>query len=188
MRDVTFSMSASLDGYIADPEGSIDWGGPAEGTFQHFTDEIRGAGVHLLGRKLYEAMLYWEDPEQSRNFDEAERTWATLWAELPKVVFSRTLTEVEGTNTTLATGSVADEIARWRAEPGDGEIALGGATIAAEAAAHGLVDEYRVMVYPVLLGGGVPYFPQEERRVGLRLVETQAFGSDVVLMRYRVAR
>ena len=75
-----------------------------------------------------------------------------------------------------------------RAEPGEGEIAIGGATVAADAAASGLIDECRPRVYPVLVGGGIPYFPQRERRVDLELVETRTFSSGVIYLRYRVAR
>jgi dihydrofolate reductase len=103
------------------------------------------------------------------------------------VVFSTTLSAVQG-NARLASGGLAEEIERLRAEPGEGDIAIGGATLAAEAAALGLIDEYRCMVYPVLVGGGIPYFPQRERRVDLELVETRTFGSSVVYLRYRVAR
>jgi dihydrofolate reductase len=103
------------------------------------------------------------------------------------VVFSSTLSAVQG-NARLATGGLAEEIERLRAGPGEGEIAIGGATLAAEAAALGLIDEYRAMVYPVLVGGGIPYFPQRERRVDLELLETRTFNSSVVYLRYRVAR
>jgi dihydrofolate reductase len=103
------------------------------------------------------------------------------------VVFSTTLTEVEG-NARLASGGLAEEIDRLRAEPGEGDIAIGGATLAAEAAEAGLIDEYQAMVYPVLVGGGIPFFPQRERRVDLELVETRTFSSKVVHLRYRVAR
>jgi len=102
-------------------------------------------------------------------------------------VFSSTLAVVEGT-ARLASGGLAEEIERLRAEPGEGEIAIGGATLAAEAAALGLIDEYRAMVYPVLVGGGTPYFPRRERRVDLELVETRTFSSKIVYLRYRVAR
>jgi dihydrofolate reductase len=103
------------------------------------------------------------------------------------VVFSTTLSAVQG-NARLASGGLAEEIERFRAEPGEGDIAIGGATLAAEAAALGLIDEYRAMVYPVLVGGGIPFFPQRERRVDLELVETRTFSSRVVYLRYRVAR
>ena len=103
------------------------------------------------------------------------------------MVFSTTLSAVQGT-ARLASGGLAEEIERLRAEPGEGDIAIGGATLAAEAAALSLIDEYRVMVYPVLVGGGIPYFPRRERRVDLELVETRSFSSNVVYLRYRVAR
>ena len=88
----------------------------------------------------------------------------------------------------MATGGLAQEIERLRAEPGEGDIAIGGAALAAEAAALGLIDEYRPRVYPVLVGGGVPFFPQRGRHVDLELLETRTFGSRVVVLRYRVRR
>jgi dihydrofolate reductase len=187
MRRVTYSMGVSLDGYIVGPDGAFDWTVPGEDVFRFWIDEIRGVGVHLLGRRLYETMLYWETADQDRALDDAELEWAALWKPLPKVVFSTTLSEVQG-NARLASGGLAEEIERLRAEPGEGEIAIGGATLAAEAAALGLIDEYRLMVHPVLVGGGIPFFPQRERRVDLELVETRTFSSRFVYLRYRVAR
>lgn len=121
------------------------------------------------------------------TISDADRDWTALWNPLPKVVFSRTLTAVEG-NARLASGTVAEEIERLRAEPGDGEIAIGGATLAAGAADAGLIDEYRTVVYPVLVGGGIPYFPRHERRVDLELVQTHVFGSGIIYLRHRVKR
>ena len=112
---------------------------------------------------------------------------AAIWKPLPKVVFSTTLSAVQG-NARLASGGLAEEIERLRAEPGEGDIAIGGATLAAEAAALGLIDEYRARVCPVLVGGGILFFPQRECRVDLELVETRTFSSRVVYLRYRVAR
>src|SRR5512144_1257882 len=187
MRRVTYSMGMSLDGYIVGPDGNITGRPPDDEMWRLVMDEIRGVGVHLLGRRLYETMLYWETADQDRSLDEAELEWAALWKPLPKVVFSTTLSEVQG-NARLASGGLAEEIERLRAEPGEGGIAIGGATLAAEAAALDLIDEYRVRVYPVLVGGGIPYFPQDERRVDLELVESRTLGSRVVYLRYRVAR
>jgi dihydrofolate reductase len=186
VRSVTYSMSMSLDGYIVGPDGGFDWPGFDAEVFRFWIDEIRGVGVHLMGRRLYETMLYWETVDQD-SLDDAELEWAALWNPLPKVVFSTTLSAVRG-NARLASGGLAEEIERLRAEPGEGEIAIGGATLAVEAAALGLIDEYRPMVYPVLVGGGIPFFPQRERRVDLELVETRTFSSRVVYLRYRVAR
>jgi dihydrofolate reductase len=186
MRSVTYSMGVSLDGFIAGPDGEFGWTEPDEEIFRFVTDEIREVGVHLLGRRLYETMLYWEDADQDPSLDDAMLEWAALWKPLPKVVFSSTLSAVQG-NARLASGSLAEEVERWRAEPGEGEIAIGGAALAAEAAGLGLIDEYRARVYPVLVGGGIPYFPRGERRVDLELVESRTFSSKVVYLRYRVA-
>jgi dihydrofolate reductase len=187
MRSVTYSMSVSLDGYIVGPDGSIDWADPDEEVFRLATDEVRGLGVHLLGRRLYETMLYWETADQNPSLDYSTLEFAAIWRALPKVVFSTTLSAVRG-NARLASGGLAAEIDRLRAQPGEGDIAIGGATLAAEAAELGLIDEYRARVYPVLVGGGIPFFPQRERRVDLQLVETRTFSSRVVYLRYRVAR
>jgi dihydrofolate reductase len=187
MRSVTYSMGVSLDGYIVGPDGDFGWTEPDPEVFRFVTDEIREVGVYLLGRRLYETMLYWETADQDPSLDEPMLEWAALWKPLPKVVFSTTLAAVQG-NARLASGGLAEEIERLRAEPGESEIAIGGAALAAEAAGLGLIDEYRARVYPVLVGGGIPFFPRHERRVDLELVETRIFSSGVVYLRYRVVR
>ncbi|HET8785997.1 MAG TPA: dihydrofolate reductase family protein [Candidatus Limnocylindrales bacterium] len=187
MRSVTYSMGASLDGYIVGPDGRFDWTALDPAVFRAHIDEIRDVGVHLMGRRLYETMLYWETAAQDPSLGDAEREWADLWNPLPKVVFSRTLSAVEG-NARLASGDVVQVVERLRAEPGEGDIAIGGATLAAAMAAADLIDEYRVWIHPVLVGGGISFFPQEGRRVDLELVETRTFPSRVVYMRYRVVR
>ena len=187
MRSVTYSMNMSLDGYIVGPDGGFDWSAPIPEVFRFWIDEIRDVGVHLMGRRLYETMLYWETAEEDPALGDAEREWTALWNPLPKVVFSTTLSTVQG-SARLASDGLAEEIRRLRAEPGDGHIAIGGATLADEAAALGLIDEYRVVIYPVLVGGGIPYFSRREQRVNLELVETRTFPSNVVYLRYRVVR
>ncbi|WP_210505961.1 dihydrofolate reductase family protein [Naasia sp. SYSU D00057] len=187
MRSVTYSMSVSLDGYILGPDGGMDWGFPDEELFRFATEEVRALGVHLLGRRLYESMTYWETVDQSPSLEFSTTEFATLWKRLPKVVFSSTLSEVQG-NARLATSGLAEEIERLRAEPGEGNIGIGGAALAAAVAELGLLDEYRARVYPVLLGGGVPFFPQHERRVDLELIETRTLSSRVLFYHYRVAR
>lgn len=187
MRPVTYSMGISTDGYIVGPDGTFDWAVPDDEIFQFHIDDLRGTGVHLLGRRLYETMLYWETADQDPTINDAEREWTRLWKALPRVVFSTTLQAVEG-NAHLATGSIAEEIERLRAEPGEGDIAIGGAALAAEAAALDLIDEYKAVVYPVLLGGGVPFYPQHERQVSLELVESRTFSTGAVYLRHRVVR
>jgi dihydrofolate reductase len=187
MRSVTYSMGVSLDGYIVGPDGKFDWAPPDAEVFRFWIDEIRGVGVHLMGRRLYETMLYWETADQDPSLDDHEREWTALWKPLPKVVFSTTLSAVQG-NARLASEGLAEEIERLRAEPGEGDIAIGGATLAAEAAALDLIDEYRLRVYPMLDGGGIPYFPRDARRADLELVESRTLSSGVAYLRYRVAR
>ena len=119
MRKVTYSMGVSLDGYIVGPDGRFDWTVPDAEVFRYWIDEIREVGVHLMGRRLYETMLYWETADQDRSLDDAELEWAALWNPLPKVVFSTTLSAVQG-NARLASGGLAEEIERLRAEPGGG--------------------------------------------------------------------
>jgi dihydrofolate reductase len=183
MPDVIYEMGVSADGYIAGPDGTFAWAEPDPELHQFHNDQARALGGHLLGRRLYETMLYWEtagdDPEP------VVRDFAAVWQALPKVVFSRTLDAVEGTNTRLATSDVATELAALRSSV-TGEVAIGGAGLAAEAARLGLIDEYRLFVYPVAVGGGTPFFPRDHR-LDLELVETRRFGSAVVLQRYRAA-
>src|SRR5947209_4564348 len=187
MRKVTYSLGLSLDGYIVGPDGGFEWTAPDPEVFRFVTDEIQQVGVHLLGRRLYETMLYWETAEEDPSLDAPMREWAAIWKALPKLVFSTTLPAVQG-NAQLASGGLAQEIERLRADAGEGDIAIGGATLAAEAAASGLIDEYRARVYPVLVGGGISYFPQHQRRVDLELVETRTFSSGVLYLRYQVSR
>jgi dihydrofolate reductase len=184
---VTYSMGVSRDGYIVGPDGSITAPAPDEELWRLVTDEIRGVGVHLMGRRLYETMLYWETADQDPSLDDSEIEWTRLWEPLPKVVFSTTLSAVQG-NARLASSGLAEEIKRLRSEPAEGDIAIGGATLAAEAASLGLIDEYRARVYPVLVGGGIPFFARGERRVDLELAETRTYSSKVVYLRYRVTR
>ncbi len=187
MRSVTYSMGVSLDGYIVGPDGTFGWTEPNDEEFRFVTDAMRNVGVLLLGRRLYETMVYWEADDRDPPFDDAELEWASVWKPIPKVVFSTTLSTVQG-NARLAVGDLAQEIERSRAEPGEGDIAIGGAALAADVAALDLIDEYQVRVYPVLVGGGTPFFARHERRVDLELVETRTFTSGVLYLRYRVAR
>ncbi|TDC67913.1 dihydrofolate reductase [Actinomadura sp. GC306] len=187
MRSVTYSMTMSLDGYIKGPDGGFDWGEPSEEVFRLAMDEVRGVDVHLMGRHLYETMLYWETAAQEPALDDLTREWIEVWNPLPKVVFSSTLSTLQG-NARLASGGLAEEIERLRAEPGEGDIAIGGATLAAEAAELDLIDEYRIRVSPVLVGGGTPFFDHRKRHVNLELLESRTFNSKVAYLRYRVVR
>ncbi len=181
MRRLINSMTVSLDGFIAGPDGAIDWSVPDEELFQFHTQQVQETGVQLCGRRLYETMLYWETAAKSPlAADQVE--FAQIWKALPKVVFSTTLQSVVG-NTRLAAGDVGEEVSRLKQQPGK-DIAVGGAGLARACMRLGLIDEWRLFVSPVLLGGGTPYFPTLDTRIKLKLVETKTFGSRVVYLRY----
>ena len=182
MRKLIYSMTVSLDGFIAGPDGAIDWSAPDEELHRFHNEQTRELGAHLLGRRLYETMLYWETAEENPSLPETEREFARIWKSLPRIVFSNTLDRVEG-NARLAAGSVRDEVATLKAEPGK-DLAVGGAGLASTCIRSGLVDEYRLFVSPVVLGGGTPYFPALDDRIDLELIESRTFGSRVVYLRY----
>jgi dihydrofolate reductase len=181
-----YSMSVSADGFIEDPEGDFSWTEPGEELFRFHTDRVRGLGAHLCGRHLYEAMLYWETADQDPALGADEREFAAIWQALPKVVFSRSLEEVEG-NARLARDGVREEVGRLK-EQVDSDLEVGGATLAADCIELDLVDEYRLFVYPVIVGGGKPYFPATRTRLELELIEARSFGSRVVYLRYQRSR
>ncbi len=182
MRKLIYSMTVSLDGYIAGPDGAIDWSVPDEDLFRFHTQHVREIGMQICGRRLYETMLYWETAEESPLAAE-EVEFAQLWKALPKVVFSSTLESVVG-NARLVGDGVGEEVSRLKEQPGK-DIAVGGAGLARACMKLDLIDEWRLFVSPVLLGGGTLYFPTLDKRVNLKLVETQTFGSRVVYLRYR---
>ncbi len=182
MRKVIYSMGVSLDCFIAGPGGEFDWSAPDPELHRFHNEQTRELGVHLCGRGLYEVMSYWDSALDDPSLGEPEREFAEIWRELPKIVFSSTLEHVQG-NARLARGSIAAEIAQLKEQPGK-EIAVGGAHLAASAAKLGLIDEYRLFVYPVLVGDGTPFFPALDQRVDLELIETRTFGSCVIYARY----
>jgi dihydrofolate reductase len=180
-----YSMSVSVDGFIADRAGDFGWSVPSEELFRFHTERVRELGGCLCGRRLYETMLPWET-EPSMRESELDAVFADLWSALPKVVFSRTLDSVQG-NARLAQASVAEEVAAALAAT-DKDVEIGGAGLAASAIELGLVDELRMFRYPVVVGGGTPFLPPVTEHVRLDLVETRTFGSRVVYERYRRAR
>jgi dihydrofolate reductase len=169
---ITYSMSLSADGYIAGPDGSFDWAKPSRELHRFHNERVGAVDAQLLGRRLYETMLVWDTEEFS---DPTMAEFAEIWRPLEKIVFSSTLTAVEGTNR-LATGLLEEEIAAL----GDRRIAVGGAGLAAACMRRGLVDEFEMFVVPVVVGGGTPYFPPDVH-VDLERVETRDFDGTVYL-------
>ena len=185
MRNLVYSMTMSLDGFIADRDGDFGWSVPDEELHRFHNQRVREVGVQLLGRRLYETMLFWETADEDPSAPEYVLEFARIWKGIPRIVFSNTLEQVVG-NARLASGTVAEEVAKLREQPGK-DIAVGGAGLASTCIELGLVDEYQVFVGPAVVGGGTPFFPALEERIDLELVETRTFGLPVVYLRYRRA-
>ena len=179
-----YSMSVSVDGFIADREGAFGWTVPNEEQFRFHIAQVRELGGCLCGRRLYETMLVWETDGSLRD-NELGAEFAEVWCAIPKVVFSRTLDNVQG-NARLAQASVAEEAA-VALKATDRHVSIGGAGLAAAAFELGLVDELRMFRNPVVVGGGTPFLPPVTEDVRLNLVETRTFGARVIYERYRRA-
>lgn len=187
MRRLTFGMNVTLDGYIAGVGDDIGWSVPSDELFQWWSDRVGATSLALYGRKLWETMSsYWPTADQQPGTTPAESEFARRWCDMPKVVFSSTITTVDW-NARLVTGDAIAEIARLKTGDG-GPIEIGGATLAAAAMRAGLIDEYVLATVPVLVGGGTPFFTALDDWVNLNLVETKTFPGGVVLTRYETRR
>jgi dihydrofolate reductase len=180
-----YSMSVSVDGFIADREGAFGWSAPDEELFRFHLERVGELGGILCGRKLYQTMLVWETDPSLRE-DELGAAFADVWCALPKIVFSRTLHSVQG-NARLAEASVSEEVAAAK-DRTEKDLEIGGAGLAAAAIELDLVDELRMFRNPVLVGGGTPFLPPVTENVPLNLIETRTFGSRVIYERYGRSR
>src|SRR3954454_18418361 len=176
-------MNVSVDGFIADREGGVEWTAPSGELFRFHLALVRELGAYLCGRRLYETMLPWETDPSLRD-TEVKTAFADVWCALPKVVFSRTLDSVQG-NARLAEGSVAEEVAA-ALDATDKDVSIGGAGLAAAAIDLGLVDELRVFRIPIVVGGGTPYLPPVIEHIRVDLIESSTVGSRVIYERYAV--
>jgi dihydrofolate reductase len=182
MSKVIYAMSVSLDGCVESASGDLSWSYPDAELHEHFNEQERAIGTYLYGRRLYENMAgFWPGADEDPAAPKAEIEYARIWKEKPKIVFSKTLHEV-GWNAQLFKGNIAEEIRKLKAQPGN-DMSVGGATLAGAFMQLGLIDEYRLYLHPVILGGGKRMFPQLTSSFNLTLVETHRFGSGVVLLR-----
>ena len=187
MGQVVYLMNVSLDGYVETPDHSLDWGTVDDELHTFFTDRQREADVSVYGRRLWETMAaFWPTGETNPVSSEAMREFARAWNATPKVVFSHELESVEH-GARLVRGDVGEELAKLRQEF-EGEIAVGGPLLAAQFIEHGLVDRYQMVVHPVVLGAGTPFFPPGVSRFDLRLTESRVFASGAVYLGYEVVR
>ena len=187
MRTLTYGMSVSLDGYVAAPGDDLGWSTPSDELFQFWSDRVGATDLALYGRRLWEGMnAHWPTADQQPGATPAHVEFARRWRDMPKVVFSSTITTVDG-NARLVTGDAVTEMTRLKNEEG-GTMDVAGATLASAAMRAGLVDEYAVVTHPVLVGSGTPFFTALEDWVHLTLVETRTFPGGVTLNRYETRR
>ena len=182
MGRLIYSANVSLDGYMADADGRFDWSQPDEDVHAHVADLVRPMGTHLYGRRMYDVMVFWETVEDADPF---MVDFARLWRAADKVVYSRTLTETSSDRTRIETDFDVDAV-RTLVESSDTDVLIGGAELAGQAIAAGLVDEIHTYVHPVVIGGGTHWLP-DSVRVALELVDEDRFGG-VVHLHHRVAR
>ena len=173
MAKLMFALNQSLDGYV-DHTGFA----PDAVLFRHFIDDVRGLSGSVYGRRMYEVMRYWD--EDHAEWDAAEREYAAAWRSKPKWVVSRTLKSV-GPNASLVGGDLEGEVRALKARH-DGVIEVSGPELAGSLGELGLVDEYRLYVHPVVLGGGKPFF--SGARSPLHLVASDRIGEDVIRLTY----
>ena len=183
MGRLIYSLNVSLDGFVETLDHGLDWTLVDEELHTWFNDQARAVDAFLYGRRLYELMAaYWPTAESDPSASPSMLEFARIWRPKPKVVFSTTL-ETVGWNGRIVTGDVGDELARLRQEF-DGDLDVGGPTLASAFIERGLVDEYRLVVHPVVLGAGTRFFPGLDRLIGLRLVDTRTFESGAVYLGY----
>ena len=174
-RDLIYSFGVSADGFFAGPKGEIDWATPDEELHRFHNEQTAQLAANICGRGLYEDMLPWEARAEDPEITGVSREFAEIWKRQLKLVFSHTLDSVEG-NARLIEGDAVEEVARLKSEPG-GDLGVGGAHLAASLITHDLVDEFRLFINPVLVGGGTTYFPPLRERRDLELIETRLLRS-----------
>jgi dihydrofolate reductase len=183
MAALIYSAIASLDGYIADEDGNFDWAEPDDEVHAFANDAMRGIGTHLYGRRLYEVMAWWEtstDPEP------VMRDFADVWRAADKIVYSRTLEEASSARTRIERSFDPSAVRRLVAGA-TADLLVGGADLAGQAIAAGLVDQVLLFVVPAVVGGGTSALP-DGVRLDLTLLESRTFGNGTVFLRYRTGR
>lgn len=175
----------SLDGYIADENGKFDWSTPDEDVHAFVNDLERPIGTYLYGRSLYEVMVYWETAHTEPDQPPFVLDYATVWRAADKVVYSTTLESVTSARTRIER-TFDPQAVRAMKDAADRDLSVGGPVLAAHAFREGLVDEVRVFVSPVAVGGGKRFLP-DKVRLNLELVEERRFRNGVVFLQYRVA-
>jgi dihydrofolate reductase len=183
MAKLVYSTITSLDGYIADDAGDIQWGAPDAQVAAFINDLERGFETVLYGRRMYETMVFWEMFDGSPDSDPEETDFAEKWRSQTKIVFSTTLQHVSSARTSIERAFVPEEIRRLK-ESSRSDLSIGGAHLASQAIEARLVDEMHLYITPLTLGGGASAYPGEQR-TNLELIDVNRFDSGVVHLHYR---
>jgi dihydrofolate reductase len=181
--ELIYSAIQSLDGYVADEHGEFGWAAPDEEVHAFVNDLTRPIGTHLLGRRMYEVMRVWDQPEELGEMTDVTRDFADVWRGSDKVVYSRTLDAV-ATERTRLEREFDPEAVRALKESSDRDITVGGPGLAAAALRAGLVDELQLVIAPAIVGGGTASLP-EGVRLDLELIEERRFAGGTAYLRYR---
>lgn len=188
MRKLKLQMHMTLDGFVAGPNGESDWMIRSNEGRKIINALIDSSDMILMGRKMTDGFMnYWENIVGNQP-ESPEFTFAKKMVDTPKVVFSRTLAKSAWTNTVLAKGNLTDEIANLKNQNGKDIIVYGGADFVASLIKENLIDEYYLVVHPVILGKGMTISHKTENRLNLKLVESERFDSGVVLLHYAARR
>lgn len=183
MAKLLYFGIGSLDGYVADADGRFDWAQPDHEVHAAANEVARPIGTYLYGRRMYDVMTFWASPEAESDPEPIMQDYTRIWRAAQKVVFSTTLSEASTELTTLEREFDPGAIAELK-RTATADISVGGADLAAQAIAAGLVDEYIYFAFPVSVGGGTPFLPHGVR-LDLELVDVHRFSGGVVSMRYR---
>jgi dihydrofolate reductase len=183
MARLSYSMIASLDGYVEDERGGFGWAEPDEEVHAFVNDLERPIGTHLYGRRMYETMAFWEGEEAVAGQPPEMRDYAEIWRAADKVVYSTTLEAPRSERTRIERGFDPEAVRRMK-EEAERDLAIGGPELAAEAMRAGLVDEVHLFLAPALVGGGKPAFPGV--RLDLELLDERRFDSGTVYLRHGV--
>lgn len=183
MAHLVYSAIASLDGFVADANGAFDWAAPDEEVHAFANQLEAGIGTHLLGRRMYDVMRFWDGPVAD-DWPPEMREYARLWQSVDKVVYSTTLRGVAAARTQLARSFDPEQVRQWKASSSR-DLSVGGPTLAAAAWRAGLVDDVHLWLVPVMVGDGTRALPGGVR-TGLTLVDQQPFGNGTTYLHYRV--
>jgi dihydrofolate reductase len=185
MAKLIYSAIASLDGYVEDAHGEFDWAAPDEEVHAFVNDRERPIGTYLYGRRMYETMVSWETVSTGADRRAVSRDFAEIWRAAEKIVYSRTLQAVSSSRTRIERDFDVDAIRALKHASGS-DITIGGAELAGDAIAAGLVDECHLLLVPILVGGGKRVWPDNVGGVRLELLDERRFREGVVSVNYRV--